>query len=201
VWLTSRLIWGPDICGAHFVLVTLLYGSGTWTIKCKETLHFEMCINASELAIMFVSACLNFLKLCKIKYYNLCLFHSVQHNFLAQTGDPTGSGKNGESVFGWVHWNGWHGTDFLMRCSSFGCTIYGRNMEVHCHVCTILPPDLEPNNLSAHPVSLTSLFILGVHCAGLLDFEGASQKVVLADTLASLSQLKVIHSVITWSLI
>lgn len=26
----------------------------------------------------WISACLNFLKLCKIKYYNYCLFHSVQ---------------------------------------------------------------------------------------------------------------------------
>ncbi|KAJ9580459.1 hypothetical protein L9F63_024360, partial [Diploptera punctata] len=47
--------------------------------------------------------CLNFLKLCKIKYYNLCLFHSIQHNFLAQTGDPTGSGKNGESIYRKIH--------------------------------------------------------------------------------------------------
>ncbi|KAK6630487.1 hypothetical protein RUM43_014832 [Polyplax serrata] len=44
--------------------------------------------------------CLNFLKLCKIKYYNLCLFHSVNSNFLAQTGDPTGKGDGGESIFG-----------------------------------------------------------------------------------------------------
>lgn len=44
-------------------------------------------------------ACLNFLKLCKIKYYNYCLFHSIQQNFLAQTGDPTGRGNGGESVF------------------------------------------------------------------------------------------------------
>ncbi|KXJ22762.1 peptidyl-prolyl cis-trans isomerase-like 4 [Exaiptasia diaphana] len=44
-------------------------------------------------------ACLNFLKLCKIKYYNYCLFHSVQRNFTAQTGDPTGTGKGGDSVF------------------------------------------------------------------------------------------------------
>lgn len=46
--------------------------------------------------------CLNFLKLCKIKYYNFCLFHSVQNNFIAQTGDPTGSGKCGESIYGKV---------------------------------------------------------------------------------------------------
>lgn len=43
--------------------------------------------------------CLNFLKLCKIKYYNLCLFHRVEQNFIAQTGDPTGTGRGGESVF------------------------------------------------------------------------------------------------------
>lgn len=44
--------------------------------------------------------CKNFLKLCKIKFYNLCLFHSVQTNFLAQTGDPTGTGTSGgESIY------------------------------------------------------------------------------------------------------
>ena len=34
--------------------------------------------------------CLNFLKLCKTKYYNNCIFHNVQRSFIAQTGDPTG---------------------------------------------------------------------------------------------------------------
>ncbi|XP_072022617.1 peptidyl-prolyl cis-trans isomerase-like 4 [Amphiura filiformis] len=43
--------------------------------------------------------CLNFLKLCKIKYYNYCLFHSIQTDFMAQTGDPTGTGKGGASIF------------------------------------------------------------------------------------------------------
>uniref|UniRef100_A0A8C7Y470 Peptidyl-prolyl cis-trans isomerase n=1 Tax=Oryzias sinensis TaxID=183150 RepID=A0A8C7Y470_9TELE len=44
-------------------------------------------------------ACLNFLKLCKIKYYNYCLFHNVQRDFIAQTGDPTGTGRGGESIY------------------------------------------------------------------------------------------------------
>ncbi|XP_041462918.1 peptidyl-prolyl cis-trans isomerase-like 4 isoform X2 [Lytechinus variegatus] len=43
--------------------------------------------------------CLNFLKLCKIKYFNFCLLHSIQRNFMAQTGDPTGTGKGGASIF------------------------------------------------------------------------------------------------------
>ena len=45
-------------------------------------------------------ACKNFLKLCKIKYYNNCLFHNVQRDFILQTGDPTGTGRGGESVNG-----------------------------------------------------------------------------------------------------
>lgn len=46
------------------------------------------------------NCCLNFVKLCKMKYYNFCLFHSVQKNFIAQSGDPTGSGEGGSSVWG-----------------------------------------------------------------------------------------------------
>eukprot|EP00775_Hariotina_reticulata_P005815 gene5815-6056_t len=49
------------------------------------------------------SACKNFLKLCKMKYYNNCLFHNVQRNFIAQAGDPTGTGKGGDSVYGLMY--------------------------------------------------------------------------------------------------
>lgn len=45
-------------------------------------------------------ACLNFLKLCKLRYYNFNLFHTIEHGFIAQTGDPTGVGNGGESVWG-----------------------------------------------------------------------------------------------------
>ncbi|KAJ8979004.1 hypothetical protein NQ317_015721 [Molorchus minor] len=45
-------------------------------------------------------ACLNFLKLCKIKYYNFNLFHTISRGFIAQTGDPTGSRSGGESIYG-----------------------------------------------------------------------------------------------------
>uniref|UniRef100_A0A8C5JHA2 Peptidyl-prolyl cis-trans isomerase n=1 Tax=Junco hyemalis TaxID=40217 RepID=A0A8C5JHA2_JUNHY len=44
-------------------------------------------------------ACLNFLKLCKVKYYNYCLIYNVQRDFIIQTGDPTGTGHGGESIF------------------------------------------------------------------------------------------------------
>ncbi|KAJ4835544.1 cytochrome P450 monooxygenase 59 [Turnera subulata] len=43
--------------------------------------------------------CKNFLKLCKTKYYNGCLFHTVQKDFTAQTGDRTGTGTGGDSIY------------------------------------------------------------------------------------------------------
>ncbi|POY70788.1 putative Peptidylprolyl isomerase [Rhodotorula taiwanensis] len=42
---------------------------------------------------------LNFLKLCKAYKYNFCSFHNVIQDFIAQTGDPTDSGKGGASIF------------------------------------------------------------------------------------------------------
>ncbi|CAH8360585.1 unnamed protein product [Eruca vesicaria subsp. sativa] len=47
--------------------------------------------------------CKNFLKLCKIKYYNGCLFHTVQKDFTAQTGDPTGTGLRGDSIYKFLY--------------------------------------------------------------------------------------------------
>jgi peptidyl-prolyl cis-trans isomerase-like 4 len=43
--------------------------------------------------------CKNFLKLCKAGYYIGTIFWNVQANYIAQTGDPTGTGKGGDSVF------------------------------------------------------------------------------------------------------
>eukprot|EP00743_Colponemidia_sp_Colp-15_P004025 GILK01004339.1.p1 GENE.GILK01004339.1~~GILK01004339.1.p1 ORF type:complete len:495 (-),score=83.96 GILK01004339.1:158-1564(-) len=41
----------------------------------------------------------NFLKLCKTKYYNNCLFYNVQQDYLVQAGDPTNTGRGGESIY------------------------------------------------------------------------------------------------------
>ncbi|KAE8133970.1 cyclophilin-like domain-containing protein [Aspergillus pseudotamarii] len=49
-------------------------------------------------------ACENFLKLCKVKYYNFSPIHSVQKNFTFQTGDPLGPDSSesdgGSSIWG-----------------------------------------------------------------------------------------------------
>ncbi|CAN1333626.1 Peptidyl-prolyl cis-trans isomerase CYP65 [Linum perenne] len=45
-------------------------------------------------------ACENFITLCEQGYYNGVVFHRSIRNFMIQGGDPTGTGKGGESIWG-----------------------------------------------------------------------------------------------------
>ncbi|CAN0133243.1 unnamed protein product [Bubo scandiacus] len=45
-------------------------------------------------------ACENFLALCASNYYNGCVFHRNIKGFMVQTGDPLGTGKGGNSIWG-----------------------------------------------------------------------------------------------------
>lgn len=45
-------------------------------------------------------ACENFITLCERGYYNGVIFHRNIRNFMIQGGDPTGTGKGGESIWG-----------------------------------------------------------------------------------------------------
>jgi len=42
----------------------------------------------------------NFLALAAAGYYDGCLFHRNMKTFMVQTGDPTGTGKGGQSIWG-----------------------------------------------------------------------------------------------------
>ncbi len=40
----------------------------------------------------------NFIKLCRLKYYNNCLFFDVQRDFIARAGDSSNTGFKGHTV-------------------------------------------------------------------------------------------------------
>eukprot|EP01108_Squamamoeba_japonica_P010057 TRINITY_DN9693_c0_g1_i1.p2 TRINITY_DN9693_c0_g1~~TRINITY_DN9693_c0_g1_i1.p2 ORF type:complete len:160 (-),score=28.77 TRINITY_DN9693_c0_g1_i1:23-502(-) len=44
--------------------------------------------------------CKNFFELAKKGYYNNVEFHRIIADFMLQTGDPTGTGRGGESIYG-----------------------------------------------------------------------------------------------------
>lgn len=45
-------------------------------------------------------ACRNFIQLCMEGYYDNTIFHRIIKGFIAQGGDPTGTGDGGESIYG-----------------------------------------------------------------------------------------------------
>ncbi|XP_068924846.1 peptidyl-prolyl cis-trans isomerase-like 3 isoform X3 [Petaurus breviceps papuanus] len=103
--LLSRLeLWsgGPvsTACNNHhlrFLLDCLKSPSS----KMSVTLHTDVGdIKIEVFCERTPNSCENFLALCASNYYNGCIFHRNIKGFMVQTGDPTGSGKGGNSIWG-----------------------------------------------------------------------------------------------------
>ncbi|KAL5011875.1 hypothetical protein ScPMuIL_010426 [Solemya velum] len=64
------------------------------------TLHTELGDIKMELFCeQCPQTCENFLALCASDYYDGCIFHRNIKGFMVQTGDPTGTGKGGTSIW------------------------------------------------------------------------------------------------------
>ena len=62
--------------------------------------HPTKICSASKLHLVMLQAVRNFVQLCLEGYYNGTVFHRVVKDFMIQGGDPTGTGKGGESIYG-----------------------------------------------------------------------------------------------------
>jgi len=60
----------------------------------RGTVEIELFCSAAPLA------CENFIRLAEKGYYNGLIFHRVIKDFMIQGGDPTGTGRGGESIWG-----------------------------------------------------------------------------------------------------
>lgn len=69
----------------------------------EKTVVLETTQGSIEIKLMpdiAPKACENFIKLIEKGYYNGIIFHRVIKGFMVQGGDPTGTGRGGESVWG-----------------------------------------------------------------------------------------------------
>lgn len=99
----------PPMANLRYALPNLHLKSAT--ISCKIEVFCEAVPKPAEVRdfhrgklirvflISFTSP-QNFLALCASGYYNDCIFHRNIKGFMIQTGDPSGSGKGGQSIWG-----------------------------------------------------------------------------------------------------
>lgn len=69
----------------------------------EKTVVLETTQGSIEIKLMpdiAPKACENFIRLVEKGYYNGIIFHRVIKGFMLQGGDPTGTGRGGESVWG-----------------------------------------------------------------------------------------------------
>ncbi|MDD3342045.1 MAG: peptidylprolyl isomerase [Sulfurospirillaceae bacterium] len=81
----------------------LLMVIGVWSLLMGAEVVFETTQGKIVFALkpdIAPKACENFTSLVKKGYYDGIVFHRVIKNFMIQGGDPTGTGRGGESIYG-----------------------------------------------------------------------------------------------------
>ena len=85
------------------VLVLSDFQDALMATEQAPNVYFETSMGTFECELYWQHAprtCHNFASLADRGYYNGCLFHRIVPNFIIQTGDPTGTGRGGASIYG-----------------------------------------------------------------------------------------------------
>ncbi|KYQ94037.1 cyclophilin-type peptidylprolyl cis-trans isomerase [Tieghemostelium lacteum] len=83
---------------------TKIHPADSEGLKTKKQGYVILKTNLGEITLVLYSnlvpkACQNFIGLCEEGYYNGVIFHRLIKNFMIQGGDPTGSGRGGNSLW------------------------------------------------------------------------------------------------------
>ena len=99
--------------------------------RCSHFLTFTL--SRHPLAIHIIRPHQNFLALCASGYYDNTLWHRNIKGFMIQTGDPTGSGKGGQSLWGKPFSDEVRST--LKVCASFRIVSELPTPKLQCRAC------------------------------------------------------------------
>ncbi|CAF5009234.1 unnamed protein product [Rotaria sp. Silwood1] len=104
-------------------------------------------------------ACRNFVQLCMDGYYDGTVFHRVVPNFIAQGGDPTGTGEGGESATGEFFADEFHTRLRFNRRGLVGMVNQGPNTNASQFFFTLgSTPELDKKNTLFGKVVGNTLF-------------------------------------------
>lgn len=85
----------------------LCFNLSAQELKVKSSKDMIVCLETNQGTIeiklntnIAPKACENFISLVKNHYYDGIIFHRVIKDFMIQTGDPTGTGRGGKSIWG-----------------------------------------------------------------------------------------------------
>jgi len=103
----------------------------------------------------------NFVQLCMEGYYDNIIFHRIVKDYLVQGGDPTGTGYEGESIYGEPFKDEFHSRLRFSHRGLVACASFGRNKNGSQFFITLGPtPELDKKNTIFGKVTGNTLYNL-----------------------------------------